>query len=213
MQQGQEYWENRLLGEYAQSAKCWHAIVPTILVAETPTHEQITEKLRDKPEGTVTAPAASRYAMLYCALCDASVAGTKNSIFSLRTLIAVGQPRDIRIKFIPARICMKCITKPASGPGNTELQLMQSDAVSQLAVVQCLQEIIEETLWVGNSPTGFDIWKMLYKYFIGAHQNLLVKMGLTEEERVFFRDRCIFPRRGEYRGVISKTHVLRDDWM
>ena len=214
MQEGRAYWENRLLSECPEGAKCWHAIVPTILCSETPTREEVAHSLRDNPNGTTTAPAASRYAILSCALCKTSVEGAKNTVYALRVVIGIAYPNNTRIKLFPARICMQCVTKPACGPGETVIQFLPADAIEQKAVNMRFMKIIESMLWIGDElPSGYLVWKLLRDSFREEHQDLLREMRLTEEGQEFFRNRHIIPLPDTYPGAICKTHVLRDDWL
>lgn len=212
MQEGSVYWENRLLNECPRGAKCWHAIVPTILCAETPTHEQVTQSLREHPQGTLTAPAASRYAILLCALCKKSIAGSKDTLYALRMVIGVATPCNIRIKMFPARVCMQCVTQPAYGPGETQIQLMPSNGGTQMALNMRFSKIIGSMAWIGEPPSGYTVWQLLSRAFYEEHRDLLNEMDLTEEGKTFFSTRHIIPLPGSYPGNICKIHIFRDDW-
>lgn len=213
MQEGRAYWENRVLRECPNGAKCWHAIVPTTLCAETPTRKEIANSLGDHPEGTVTAPAASRYAMLACALCETSVEGAKMTVYALRVAIGIANLNTMLIKLFPARICMQCVTKPASGPGETVIQFVPADALMQKAVNTRFEKIIKGMLWLGDElPSGYMVWQLLLNAFRAEQQDLFREMELTEEGRKFFCNRHIIPLPNTYPGAICKTHILRDDW-
>lgn len=193
-------------------AMYWHAIIPTTVAAETPTHKEVEESLAGNPQGTPTAPAASRYGMLTCSLCNTCIAGAKDSLFALRVIMAYDG--NGHIKVFPARICMTCVTKPTTDPGEDHIEFWPHDHTIHSALMKYVFSLSQYVILLGTPPSGDVVWKCIMHLFYGGYQEWISQLGpITKEGKEYLEKRFLIPKEGTYAGVIGKTHVLHNDWI